>query len=89
MQIKDLLSFSQKKLNDFSFASATQAKQYNSKNPTEIIIGFGKTMKSQREYLQSLLADKLYQHYRVVRMTDKAKRIINDLFTVYAITPEQ
>ena len=33
--------------------------------------------------------EKLYHHYRVVRMTDKAKRIINDLFDVYKDSPTQ
>ena len=46
-------------------------------------------MKKQRAFLQKLLLDKLYHHYRVVRMTSKAKRIINDLFEVYCQAPEQ
>ncbi|GAG28722.1 unnamed protein product, partial [marine sediment metagenome] len=31
----------------------------------------------------------LYQHYRVVRMTDKADRFIKKLFEVYLTKPQQ
>jgi len=32
--------------------------------------------------------DKLYHHYRVIRMADKAKRFIGELFEVYCGRPE-
>jgi dGTPase len=89
MQMKDLLSFSQKRLKEAGFRSSAEVKAYTYQNPQETIIGFQTAMKEEREFLQNLLGDKLYQHYRVVRMTDKAKRIINDLFNVYEQTPQQ
>jgi len=89
MQMKDLLAFSNQRLKELNFSSSVNAKEYNYKNPQEIIIGFSPSMKEERKFLQKILGDKLYKHYRVIRMTDKAKRIINDLFEVYKETPEQ
>jgi dGTPase len=46
-------------------------------------------MKSLVDELKELLMDKLYHHYRVLRMWNKAERIINDLFNVYLQEPNQ
>ena len=89
MQMKDLLFFSEQKLKKLNFDSSQEVKQYTYKNPNTTIIGFSPSMKSEREALQKILEKKLYLHYRVIRMTDKAKRIIKDLFKVYMQTPEQ
>jgi len=35
------------------------------------------------------LLEHLYRHYRVIRMAEKARRIIHDLFKAYADTPRQ
>ena len=40
-------------------------------------------MASERNDLQKLLLDKVYNHHRILRITNNAKRIITDLFTVY------
>jgi len=39
--------------------------------------------------LKRFLLDNLYRHYRVIRMQEKAERIISDLFRAYMATPEQ
>ncbi|MCK5012335.1 MAG: deoxyguanosinetriphosphate triphosphohydrolase [Candidatus Omnitrophica bacterium] len=89
MQMKDLLSFSRQKLRKINFKSSKEVKRYTYKNPKNTIIGFSPSMKKERAALQKILEKKLYHHYRVIRMTDKAKRIINDLFKVYIKTPKQ
>ena len=89
MQIKDFLSFSQEKLRKFNFRSSGEVKRYTYVNPSRAVVGFSPSMEKERKVLQKILEKKLYQHYRVIRMTDKAKRIINDLFKVYIETPEQ
>jgi dGTPase len=33
--------------------------------------------------------ENLYRHYRVIRMAEKARRILHDLFKVYADSPSQ
>ena len=89
MQMKDLLVFSSKRLKECRFKSSRDAKEFHYKHPGKITIGFGPSLKRERDDLQDLLNHKLYHHYRVIRMTDKAKRIIGDLFKVYMATPEQ
>ena len=53
------------------------------------MIDFSLQMNVERNHLQELLNKKLYHHNRVLRMTEKAKRIIGDLFEVYIKKPEQ
>lgn len=89
MQMKDLLSFSRKKLEKLNFKSSKEVKRYMYKNPSRSVVVFSPSMEKERKALQKVLEEKLYQHYRVIRMTDKARRIIKDLFKVYMKTPEQ
>lgn len=84
MQIKDLLETTDKRLKKLNIKSSQDIKDY--KGTT---IGFSKTMAAERNYLQDLLNKKLYHHSRVIRMTSKAKRIINDLFEAYQKEPNQ
>jgi dGTPase len=84
MQIKDLLFTTDRQLKSFEFRSVEQVKQTR-----KTIVAFSKTMGEQRDYLQELLNKKLYNHYRVVRMTSKAQRIIDDLFSTYLKEPNQ
>lgn len=89
MQMKDLLSFSKGKLQEHRFRSSADVKKYTYKYPNRSVIGFSPSMEKERKVLQKILEKKLYQHFRVIRMTDKAKRIVRDLFKVYMKTPEQ
>lgn len=89
MQVTDLIQETTKNL-----------KQYNPKDSEEIqrldrkIVCFSERMMNLRLPLRQMLKEKLYNHYRVVRMSNKAKRFIKDLFLVYtekpqALPPEQ
>jgi dGTPase len=89
LQMRDLLAFSDKRLGEMKFKSSGEVKVFNHKNPQEVIVGFNPDVKKECDDLQGLLNRKFYRHSRVLRMTDKAKRIINDLFKVYMETPEQ
>ncbi|OGX35774.1 MAG: hypothetical protein A3C36_03700 [Omnitrophica WOR_2 bacterium RIFCSPHIGHO2_02_FULL_52_10] len=89
MQMRDLLAFSNKRLEEMKFRSSKEVKDFHCTHPKDVIVGFSPDVKKERDDLQSLLNEKFYRHSRVLRMTDKAKRIINDLFKVYMETPEQ
>jgi len=89
MQIKDLLKATDQQLKKTAFRSSAAVKKFTAQNPDAVIIGFSPRMAKDRDFLQALLMEKLYYHYRVVRMTSKAKRIINDLFEVYHKDPHQ
>lgn len=47
------------------------------------LISFSDRMRQQQIELKQFLRSKLYQHYRVNRMSTKAQRIIRDLFKVF------
>ena len=53
------------------------------------MISFSFELSKKREQFRSFLREKLYRHYRVVRMSDKARRFIRALFEVYLSRPEQ
>ena len=54
----------------------------------EKVVVFGKEMFERRKPLRDTLMVKLYQHYRVIRMSEKAKRFIKELFELYIQTPQ-
>ena len=84
MQVKDLLKATYERLRVLKFQSAQDVKDHK-----DYVVGFTKSMHQEREALQELLNEKLYHHWRVERMTTKARRIIRDLFDVYLKNPKQ
>ena len=55
----------------------------------ERIVRFSADMDEKRRPMRDFLTANLYQHYRVVRMSNKAYRFICDMFKVYLDRPEQ
>ena len=55
----------------------------------ENIVSFSDKTKKLNGELKQILFDKMYRHYRMIRMADKAKRIINQLFEVYLENSDQ
>jgi dGTPase len=53
------------------------------------LVGFGPVMQRRNAELKEFLLEYLYRHYRVIRMAEKARRIVHDLFKVYADSPRQ
>lgn len=47
------------------------------------LIEFSADIKEEQQGLKKFLHTNLYQHYRVARMSNKAKRIVNDLFHAF------
>jgi dGTPase len=46
-------------------------------------------MRAKRLAMREVLMDKLYRHFRVVRMSNKASRFLRSLFMIYCDNPEQ
>jgi dGTPase len=59
------------------------------RNAPERIAVFSKEMNRLNEELKAFLMRRLYRHFRVVRMSGKAERILTDLFRTYVDIPEQ
>jgi dGTPase len=53
------------------------------------LVAFSKAMQELRRPMRTFLEKNLYQHYRVVRMSNKAFRFVTSLFNVYLDQPEQ
>ena len=83
-QITDLLTASVQRLKDRRIQSVSDVRA-----SSERLIGFSESMRQQRAPLKTLLWDQFYHHYRVVRMADKAKRFLAELFHLYIKKPEQ
>jgi dGTPase len=53
------------------------------------LVGYSAAMAARVKELKDFLLANMYRHYRVVRMGDKAGRILRDLFQTYAAEPLQ
>ena len=51
------------------------------------LVAFSADMHIQQRSLKIFLRDKLYRHYQVLRMTNKARRIVGDLFGAFMSEP--
>jgi len=75
--------------------SARNIRKANIRKPEHALkiprfaVSFSSELTKKREALRAFLREKLYRHYRVVRMSDKARRFIRALFEVYLSRPEQ
>jgi dGTPase len=53
------------------------------------IVAFSPALDAERLELKAFLMDNLYRHYRVMRMAEKAKRVMTELFQAYMSEPKQ
>ncbi|MCS6945027.1 MAG: deoxyguanosinetriphosphate triphosphohydrolase [Sutterellaceae bacterium] len=51
------------------------------------LVAFSDTMRAEHEQLKAFLRDHLYRHYQVMRMANKARRIVRDLFSAFLEDP--
>jgi dGTPase len=51
------------------------------------LIGFTTAMKEENRALKAFLREHLYRHFEVLRMTAKARRVIQDLFAAFIADP--
>ena len=51
------------------------------------LAAFSDSMRRDADELKSFLHDELYRHYRVMRMSTKARRIVGDLFKAFVEEP--
>ena len=84
LEVTDLLKQSLKNIQKYKVQSPRDAMDFE-----KFTISFSPSVLAQREELREFLKTKLYRHYRVVRMTDKARRFIRALFEVYLSQPGQ
>ncbi|MCC3860528.1 deoxyguanosinetriphosphate triphosphohydrolase [Pseudemcibacter aquimaris] len=52
------------------------------------MIDFSENMRNQDNILKKFLMKNMYRHYKVNRMSSKARRVVTDLFNLYLVEPE-
>jgi len=83
-QIKDLVDASEKNIKQAGIKSVPDVRAHPEK-----LFAFSKDMQDNRAGLRKFLTKNLYNNFRVIRMSDKARRFITELFNVYLEKPEQ
>lgn len=80
-QVTDLLSETERRIGGQNIGSLADVE-----NATQLV-GFSEPMAEENRALKTFLRTRLYRHFKVVRMTTKAGRIIRDLFSAFAEDP--
>lgn len=84
VQVTDLIQHTEKQILELNLQSQLDVAESKKK-----IVSFSDELGALRMPLRKFLMEKLYHHYRVIRMSTKAKRFIRELFEVYLNTPDQ
>jgi dGTPase len=83
LQVTDLIDNTLKNIKKLNLTNFKDIKKCK-----ERVVVFSKEMRELRSELKKFLFDNLYYHWRVLRMSDKAKRFIRSLFYVYLNNPQ-
>ncbi|MDP8259677.1 MAG: deoxyguanosinetriphosphate triphosphohydrolase [Candidatus Gygaella obscura] len=83
-QVTDIIDTSKAMLEEIKPDCVDDVRKYKQK-----FITFSKLIQQKRVPLREFLKKSLYEHYRVVRMSTKAKRFIEELFNEYLQNPKQ
>ncbi len=84
MQVTDVIAETEKRIKRFKITSAKDTAEI----PERIVV-FSREVDQKRHPMREFLKKNLYNHYRVVRMSNKAYRFMSDLFKIYFDRPEQ
>ncbi|MDP3514575.1 MAG: deoxyguanosinetriphosphate triphosphohydrolase [Sulfuritalea sp.] len=80
-QVTDLLAESARRI------AAAAPRSLEDVHAAPALIAFTEAMQAENRALKGFLHQHLYQHYEVLRMTAKARRIIRDLFGAFVADP--
>ncbi|OIO40144.1 MAG: deoxyguanosinetriphosphate triphosphohydrolase [Candidatus Omnitrophica bacterium CG1_02_49_10] len=82
--VTDVIHNSEKNIKDNRISSLSGVRGCAAR-----LIGFSREAASEKEPLKKFLSDNLYKHYRVARMSTKARRFVRDIFDAYLEDPAQ
>ena len=83
-EVSDLIQTTTTRIKEMGIKTVDEVRRAQ-----ELIPDFSQELKALNQQLKEFLFKQMYQHYRMVRMADKAKRILTELFSVYLENPEQ
>ncbi len=84
MLVHDLIENSAANLKQHKIDSLQDVRAHKGR-----LIGFSAAMEKKKEELKDHLMQNMYKHWRVIRMEEKARRILTDLFNAYMEREEQ
>ncbi|MBI4844872.1 MAG: deoxyguanosinetriphosphate triphosphohydrolase [Candidatus Omnitrophica bacterium] len=85
MQVSALIESSSIRLSELKIDHPEKAW----KHPEKIIGFYGSSIRNQLNELSDFLFRNLYRHFKVVRMSSKAQRLLKELFAIYRDNCEQ
>jgi dGTPase len=80
--VTDLIDSSAGRLREAGIASVAQVREHPG-----YLIGFSDATRESNQELKSFLRDHVYKHYKVQRMTSKARRVVRELFDAFFNDP--
>lgn len=83
-EVSDLIEETSQKIKEHRVKSLEDVR-----GAKENTVQFSETSRKLNRQLKDFLFDKMYRHYRMIRMADKARRIIVRLFEVYLENSDQ
>ncbi|PPR11394.1 MAG: Deoxyguanosinetriphosphate triphosphohydrolase-like protein [Alphaproteobacteria bacterium MarineAlpha11_Bin1] len=83
LMVNDLLSETSQRLSDANPKSVVDVRQFPGP-----LVAFSNQLDADNRSLKLFLFERMYRHYRVNRMTSKARRVVADLFKLYVEEPE-
>ncbi|KPK42776.1 MAG: deoxyguanosinetriphosphate triphosphohydrolase [Omnitrophica WOR_2 bacterium SM23_29] len=84
VEVTDLIKESEDRIKKFDIKTPEDARDLPEK-----VISFSAKLLEERAPLEKFVFENLYMHHKVIRMADKSRRFIRELFNVYLSKPEQ
>ena len=81
--VDDLLNTTKRQLEASAITSVDDVRHIG-----RAIVSFSPEMERNNHTLKTFLMENMYRHYKVNRMTSKARRVVGDLFTLFLGEPE-
>ncbi|MBO0738553.1 MAG: deoxyguanosinetriphosphate triphosphohydrolase [Alphaproteobacteria bacterium] len=81
--VGDLIDETRRRLADSGVGSADEIR--GCRMP---LVGFSEQMRRNDRALKDFLFERMYRHYRVNRMSSKARRVVRELFSLYLAEPQ-
>jgi len=81
--VRDLVAETGKRLGESGVRTVEEVRRLG-----EPIAAFSQEMRNHDRALKRFLSERMYRHYRVNRMSSKARRVIRELFQLFLAEPE-
>lgn len=84
LEVTDLIEHTQSVLEKMKIKTTDDVRQCK-----ERLVSFSPDLAKKKQELQEFLQENVYNHYRVARMANKARRFVEDLFKAFINNPMQ